>query len=55
MVTMDWTEFDKDDQTTLSLALFTPKNRAIPLVWLSVAYEVPAENGRPVTHRRAPA
>jgi hypothetical protein len=36
VVTMDWTEFDKDDQTTLSLALVTPKRRAIPLVWLTV-------------------
>jgi len=36
MVTMDWTEFDKDDQTTLSLALVTSKRRAIPLVWFTV-------------------
>jgi len=35
-VTMDWTEFDKDDQTTLSLAMVTPKHRAIPLVWFTV-------------------
>lgn len=36
LVTMDWTEFDKDDQTTLSLAMATPKGRAMPLVWLTV-------------------
>jgi hypothetical protein len=36
MVTMDWTEFDKDDQTTLSLAPVTSKHRAIPLVWFTV-------------------
>lgn len=36
MVTLDWTEFDKDDQTTLSVALATPKSRAMPLVWLTV-------------------
>lgn len=36
LVTMDWTEFDKDDQTTLSLTLVTPKGRSIPLVWMTV-------------------
>ena len=35
LVTLDWTEFDKDDQTTVSINL-TSKNRAVPLVWLSV-------------------
>jgi len=36
LVTLDWTEFDKDDQTTASVNLVTSKNRAVPLVWLSV-------------------
>lgn len=35
-VTLDWTEFDKDDHTTLSIAHVTPKGRAMPLVWLTV-------------------
>jgi hypothetical protein len=36
LVTLDWTEFDKDDQTTVSVNLVSSKNRAVPLVWLSV-------------------
>jgi hypothetical protein len=35
-VTMDWTDFDKDDQTTLVLSLVLRNGRAIPLVWLNV-------------------
>ena len=35
-VTLDWTEFDKDDHSTVSIALVTPKKRAMPLVWLTV-------------------
>lgn len=35
-VTMDWTEFDRDDHSTVSLALVTPWKRAMPLVWLTV-------------------
>lgn len=34
--TLDWTEFDRDDHSTVSLALVTPWKRAIPLVWLTV-------------------
>lgn len=34
-VTMDWTDFDKDDQTTLVLSLVLHNGRAIPLVWLN--------------------
>ncbi len=34
-VTMDWTDFDKDDQTTLVLSLVLKNGRAIPLVWLN--------------------
>lgn len=35
-VAMDWTEFDKDDHTTLSISHVTPKGRAMPLVWKTV-------------------
>jgi hypothetical protein len=34
-VTMDWTDFDKDDQTTLVISLVLRNGRAIPLVWLN--------------------
>jgi len=34
--TMDWTDFDKDDQTTLVISLVLKHGRAIPLVWLNV-------------------
>jgi hypothetical protein len=36
VVTMDWTEFDRDGQATLCLNLVTGHGRARPLVWLSV-------------------
>jgi len=32
-VTMDWTDFDGDKQTTLSLNLVTSHGRATPLLW----------------------
>lgn len=32
-VTMDWTDFDSDKQTTLSLNLVTSHGRATPLLW----------------------
>jgi len=35
-VSMDWTDFDKDDQTTLALSLIMHHGRAIPFVWLTV-------------------
>ena len=35
-VTMDWTDFGRDDQTTLVLSLVLRNGRAIPLVWLNV-------------------
>jgi hypothetical protein len=34
-VTMDWTDFDRDDQTTVVLSLVLRHGRAIPLVWLN--------------------
>jgi hypothetical protein len=36
IVAMDWTDFDKDDQTTIALHLITKHGRATPLVWLTV-------------------
>jgi hypothetical protein len=33
VVVLDWTDFDKDDQTTLSLCLLTRHGRATPLLW----------------------
>lgn len=35
-MTMDWTDFDKDDQTTLAISLVLRHGRAIPLVWTNV-------------------
>jgi hypothetical protein len=35
-VTLDWTEFDKDDHTTLCISHATPNGRAMPLVWKTV-------------------
>ena len=35
-VTMDWTDFDKDDQTMLVISLVLKHGRAIPLVWFNV-------------------
>jgi hypothetical protein len=34
-VSMDWTDFDKDDQTTLALSLIMKHGRAIPVVWIT--------------------
>jgi len=33
IIAMDWTEFDKDNQTTLALHLTTNHGRATPLLW----------------------
>lgn len=33
IVSVDWTEFDKDDQSTLALNLITGHGRASPLMW----------------------
>jgi hypothetical protein len=35
-VALDWTEFDKDDQSTIALYLITGHGRATPLVWKTV-------------------
>lgn len=36
LVAMDWTDFDKDDQTTLAMHLVTSHGRATPLLWMTV-------------------
>ena len=36
LVAMDWTDFDRDNQATLSLHLVTGHGRATPLLWVSV-------------------
>ena len=36
LVTMDWTDFDADDHTTLVVSLITRSRRAQPLVWKTV-------------------
>jgi hypothetical protein len=35
-VALDWTDFDKDGQTTIALNLLTSHGRALPLVWRTV-------------------
>jgi len=34
-VAMDWTEFDKDDQSTLMLSLVLKGGKSIPLIWMT--------------------
>jgi len=36
VVALDWTDFDRDDQSTIALHLVTPHRRAIPLMWKTV-------------------
>ena len=36
VVTMDWTDHDQDDQTTIAINLVTTHGRATPLVWKTV-------------------
>lgn len=36
VVALDWTEFDKDDQSTIAAYLVTSHGRATPLVWKTV-------------------
>jgi DDE family transposase len=36
LVAMDWTDFDRDGQSTLVLSLVTGHGRAAPLLWLTV-------------------
>ena len=39
LVAMDWTEFDKDGQSTIALSQVTRHGRATPLIWLTVGKE----------------
>lgn len=36
LVTLDWTDFDDDDHTTLCVSLVSKTKRAIPLTWMTV-------------------
>lgn len=36
VVALDWTEFDKDDQSTLAIYMVTRHGRATPLMWMTV-------------------
>ncbi len=36
VVALDWTEFDKDDQSTLAIYMVTHHGRATPLMWMTV-------------------
>src|SRR5690606_6503918 len=36
VVTLDWTEHDHDDQTTIAVNLVTSHGRATPLIWKTV-------------------
>lgn len=36
VVALDWTEFDKDDHSTLALSLITSHGRATPLIWKTI-------------------
>lgn len=36
ILTLDWTEFDKDDHATLALNMVTKHGRATPVMWLTV-------------------
>jgi len=36
VVAMDWTDFDRDGQTTLALNMVTRHGRATPLLWLTI-------------------
>jgi hypothetical protein len=36
VVAMDWTDFERDDQTTIAISLMTGHGRATPLLWKTV-------------------
>ncbi len=44
LVALDWTEFDKDDHTTLVASLITKHGRATPLLWKTVKKSTLAGN-----------
>lgn len=43
VVSLDWTDFEADDQTTLVAALKTKHGRSTPLVWLTVPLLLPRQ------------
>ena len=43
LVALDWTDFDKDDHTTLVASLITSHGRATPMVWKTVKKSALAE------------
>jgi len=44
VVAMDWTEFDKDSQSTICLYLITRHGRATPLIWRTVGRDTLANH-----------
>src|SRR4051794_37098553 len=44
VVTLDWTEHDHDDQTTIAMNLVTSHGRATPLVWKTVVKSALKDN-----------
>jgi hypothetical protein len=50
IVTIDWTEFDKDDHTVICVSLVTGTKRALPLVWRTV--QKSRLKGRQRSHER---
>jgi hypothetical protein len=50
VVTLDWTEFDKDDHTVICLSLVTGTKRTLPLVWRTV--QKSRLKGRQRSHER---
>jgi hypothetical protein len=49
-VSMDWTDFDKDDHTTLAFSLILRRGRAIPVAWTTVKKSLLKKNQ--TTHER---
>ena len=44
VVTLDWTEHDHDDQTTIAMNLVTSHGRATPLIWKTVVKSALKDN-----------
>ncbi len=45
MVSMDWTDFDADGQSTIAINLLTEHGRATPLLWKTVNKSTIKNNG----------
>lgn len=52
VVAMDWTEFDRDRQSTLTIHLVTKHGRSAPLMWWTVR-QMPGQHWRTETEHRA--